>query len=204
MTADETTATRPRGRPGYDRATALRRAIELFNRQGYDATSVNDLARDLGVTKSALYHHFDSKESILGAALDQALDALTRVVAAAEADDQASAYTRLRACVVASVEVLVAHLPEVTLLLRVRGNSPLELAALERRREIDERLARLVRAAVREGSLRDDVDPRLTSRLIFGTVNSLVEWVRPEGPTDAATLGTTVADVVFEGLRRTP
>ena len=57
------------------------------------------------------------------------------------------------------MEVLVAHLPAVTLLLRVRGNSEVELAALERRRESTSKLASLVRAAVDEGSLRADVPP---------------------------------------------
>ena len=61
-------ARRTRGRPGHDRETVLRRAIELFNRQGYDATSISDLASELGVTKSAVYHHFGSKEALLAAA----------------------------------------------------------------------------------------------------------------------------------------
>ncbi len=81
-----------------------------------------------------------------------------------------------------SVEILVDHLPAVTLLLRVRGNSEVELAALERRRVLDDKLAGLVRAAVDEGSLRADIEPELISRLLFGMVNSLVEWYRPDGP----------------------
>ena len=84
-----------------------------------------------------------------------------------------------------SVRVLVEHLPAVTLLLRVRGNSEVELAALRRRREIDDRLAALVSAAAAEGSLRADLPPDLVSRLLFGMVNSLVEWYRPGGPVDA-------------------
>ena len=47
-----------RGRPGYDRDGILAVAVQLFNEQGYDATSVSDLARRLGLAKSALYHHF--------------------------------------------------------------------------------------------------------------------------------------------------
>ena len=69
-------ATPRRGRPGYDAPTVLRRAIEVFNRQGYEATSIGDLARELGVTKSAIYHHVPSKEALLAAALDEALDEL--------------------------------------------------------------------------------------------------------------------------------
>jgi AcrR family transcriptional regulator len=180
----------------------LRRAIALFNRRGYDATSIGDLASDLGVTKSAVYHHFDSKESILAAALDEALEELSGVIDAAEADRDADAHDRLTSAIRASVQILVAHLPAVTLLLRVRGNSPLEQRALQRRRRLDEQLARLVHDAAAEGALRSDVDAELISRLVFGMVNSLVEWVRPDGALDAATLGDTVVSVVVDGLRR--
>ena len=62
-----------RGRPGYDQQTVLRRAVEVFNRQGYDGTSMGDLARELGVGKSALYHHVPGKEALLSQALDEAL-----------------------------------------------------------------------------------------------------------------------------------
>ena len=192
---------RPRGRPGYDRDAVLRRAIALFNRRGYDATSIGDLAGDLGVTKSAVYHHFESKESILAAALDEALEELSGVIDAAEADRHADAHDRLTSAVRASVQVLVAHLPAVTLLLRVRGNSELEQRALQRRRRLDERLARLVQDAADEGTLRNDVDAELISRLVFGMVNSLVEWVRPDGSLDATALGDTVVSVVVNGLR---
>jgi hypothetical protein len=107
----------------------------------------------------------------------------------------------LRAAVRGSVRVLVEHLPAVTLLLRVRGNSEVELAALRRRREIDDRLAALVSAAVAEGSLRADLPPDLVSRLLFGMVNSLVEWYRPGGPVDAGVLADTITTLAFDGLK---
>src|SRR3954468_49805 len=117
-----------RGRPGYDQETVLRRAIELFNRQGYEASSIGDLAKELGLTKSAIYHHVPSKEHLLSAALDEALDGLTAAVeSAAAAAPGTSAYVRLRTVVQESVAILVEHLPAVTLLLRVRGNSEIEL-----------------------------------------------------------------------------
>ena len=193
-------ATPRRGRPGYDAETVLRRAVELFNRQGYDATSIGDLARELGLTKSAIYHHVPSKEALLSAALDESLDGLSAALDAAEAGHGVSALDRLRSAVEGSVLVLAEHLPAVTLLLRVRGNSEVELAALERRRVIDERLADLVREAVAQGALRDDLPPELISRLVFGTVNSLVEWYRPGGPVDPEVLARSVASLVFEGL----
>jgi AcrR family transcriptional regulator len=87
----------------------------------------------------------------------------------------------------------------VTLLLRVRGNSPTELAALARRREFDQLVANLVLQAQRNG----DVDPRLdaavATRLIFGMINSLTEWYRP-GRADRVNLPETVVQLVLTGL----
>lgn len=201
MTTERATGTARRGRPGYDQATVLRRAIELFNTRGYDATSINDLAQDLGVTKSAIFHHVSSKEDLLAAALDEALDGLSRAIdAAAVSHSETSAYERLRATVAESVRILSAHLPAVTLLLRVRGNSAVELDALRRRRVIDEKLAALVAEAADEGALRADLPPDLISRLIFGTVNSLVEWYRPGGVLSPDELAATVTAMAFEGL----
>ncbi|WP_091790214.1 TetR/AcrR family transcriptional regulator [Pedococcus dokdonensis] len=190
-----------RGRPGYDQETVLRRAIELFNEQGYDGTSMGDLARELGFTKSAIYHHVPSKTHLLALALDEALDGLTRAIDEASADVTGrTAYQRLRDVVHRSVEVLVEHQPAVTLLLRVRGNSEVELEALRRRREIDARLAALVTEAIDEGSLRSDVPPALVSRLLFGMVNSLVEWHRAGGGVERAQLSEAITTIAFDGL----
>ena len=187
-----------RGRPGHDQQTVLRVAIDLFNRQGYDATSIGDLARELGLTKSAIYHHVPSKEHLLASAIDDALDALTAALDEVAGLDGLDAGQRLRAGVRRSVTVLVEHLPAVTLLLRVHGNTPVEKAALARRREIDKRLADMVREAVDEGGVRADLDPLLISRLLFGMVNSLVEWVRPD--VDEEFLADAVTALAFDGL----
>jgi AcrR family transcriptional regulator len=190
-----------RGRPGYDQATVLRRAIDLFNRQGYDGTSIGDIAQDLGLTKSAIYHHVPSKEHLLSAALDEALDGLTEAIdAALSAEPGTSAYDRLRTTVQQSVKILIYHLPAVTLLLRVRGNSEVEVAALKRRRVLDEKLAGLVAAAAAEGAVREDIAPDLISRLLFGMVNSLVEWYRPGGAADVDDLASSITAIAFEGL----
>lgn len=194
-----------RGRPGYDQETVLRRAIDLFNERGYDATSVADLARELGLTKSAIFHHVSSKEDLLAAALDEALTGLaTATDAASGAGSDTPAVDRLAATVGESVRILAEHLPAVTLLLRVRGNSAVEQDALRRRRLIDERLAGLVREAAAAGDIRSDIEPELVSRLVFGTVNSLVEWYRPGGPVTPDDLAAAVTSLVFDGLAPRP
>jgi len=189
-----------RGRPGYDRAQVLEIAVALFNEQGYDATSVSDLAARLGLTKSALYHHFDSKEQLLALALDEALTDLEAVFDLPAARDGSPA-ERLEAVLRGAVSVLVNRLPSVTLLLRVRGNSAVERAALERRRAFDHRVADLVAQAQEAGTVRRDIDGAVAARLIFGMVNSIVEWYRPGGALDGERLAHDVVATALDGLR---
>lgn len=197
----QTGAPRRRGRPGYDRETLIERSIEIFNERGYHGTSMDALARELGITKSAIYHHVSSKEDLLEQAIAQGLNQLFAVIDSQDARTEISAEERLRAVIRGSVEVLITYRDSVALLLRVRGTSAAERRALEKRREIDERTRALVEAAIAEGSLRSDIDPGLITRLLFGMVNSLTEWYRPRPDRDAETVADAVATIAFEGLR---
>ena len=189
-----------RGRPGYDQRQILEIAVDVFIQHGYDATSVASLATRLGLSKSALYHHFESKEHLLSVALDEALGGLEGVLDEPGAR-QGGAGERLGYVLRGAVRVLVDRLPFVTLLLRVRGNSDVERQALERRRSFDHEITGMVRAAQQEGTVRGDVDASVATRLLFGMVNSIVEWYRPTGPEGAAELADDVLTVALDGLR---
>ena len=188
------------GRPGHDLESILLAAVRLFTERGYDATSMEDLARALGITKSAIYHHVSSKEELLRLGTGRALDGLFGVAATAEAAG-GRAIDRLEHLVRGSVAVLVAELPFVTLLLRVHGNTGTEREALARRREFDQFTASLVKQAVADGDLRADFDPALTARLLFGLVNSVAEWYRPRPADDGAGLADAICALAFGGLR---
>jgi AcrR family transcriptional regulator len=192
-----------RGRPGYDRDSLLAVAVAAFNERGYEGTGMEELSRRLGISKSAIYHHISGKEELLDLAVGRALDALFAVLDETQLPHP-TATARLEHTVRRSVEVLAAELPYVTLLLRVRGNSAVEQRALERRREFDHRVAALVAEAAAEGGVRDDIDPGLISRLLFGTVNSLVEWYRPDGGLSVGRLSRALAEILFDGLRSRP
>ena len=129
-----------RGRPGYDQQSVLRIAVDVFNRHGYEATSMGILAENLGISKSAIYHHVPSKEDLLRLALEEALGGLEGILAEPGASD------RRRRCPAGiraprTVAVLAERLPFVTLLLRLRGNTEMERDALARRRNFDHRVA---------------------------------------------------------------
>jgi AcrR family transcriptional regulator len=191
-----------RGRPGHDLESVLRGAVKVFNERGYDGTSMEDLSRELGITKSAIYHHVTGKEELLRLAVHRALDGLFAVLDEVSALD-APALARLEELTRRSVLLLVAELPFVTLLLRVRGNTTAERRALARRREFDAAVAGLVAQARDEGDLRPDVDPATIARLLYGMINSVAEWYRPRAgaPSSASDLAETIVAVAFDGLR---
>lgn len=191
-----------RGRPGHDLESVLGGAVKVFNERGYDGTSMEDLSRELGITKSAIYHHVASKEELLRLATGRALDGLFAVLDEISALD-APAIARLEELTRRSVLLLVAELPFVTLLLRVRGNTTVERQALARRRSFDAAVADLVTQARDEGDLRPDVDPVLVARLLYGMINSVVEWYRPRGGRPGE-LADSIVAVAFDGLRIKP
>ena len=134
-------------------------------------------------------------------AVSRALDGLFEILDEEHAR-VGRAVDRLEYVVRRMVEVLTSELPYVTLLLRVRGNTHTERWALERRREFDHQVAELLKAAAADGDVRGDVEVRLATRLVFGMINSIVEWYRPDsrgmGEREVA---DAVAQLVFGGLR---
>jgi AcrR family transcriptional regulator len=167
-------------RPRHDADSLLRVATTVFTERGYDGTSMEDLARASGLSKSSIYHHVEGKEQLLRLALERAVGPL-EAITTEEPARTGPAIERLRYVVRRAVEVLVAELPSVTLLLRVHGNTATERWALDRRRAFDRFVARVVADAAAQGDVRADVEPLVVTRLLFGMVNSLVEWYRPPG-----------------------
>lgn len=188
-------------RSRYDLDALLEVAAQTFTQRGYDGTSMEDLSRATGLSKSSLYHHIDGKEQLLRLALERAVDPLYDV--AREADARSGpAVDRLEHLLRREVGVLVDRLPYVTLLLRVRGNTETERWALTQRRRFDKVVTRLVEDGIAQGGLRADLDAATVTRLVFGMINSLTEWYHPgRGSMTAAELADHVVSVTFTGLR---
>ncbi len=195
----------PVKRDTYTPESLLAVAARVFNERGYDGTSMEHLSKAAGISKSSIYHHVRGKEELLRRAISRALDELFAVLEEPAAT-RGRAVDRLEHVTRRTVEVLMAELPYVTLLLRVRGNTDSERWAMERRRDFDQRVAELLKEAAADGDLRSDVDARLATRLLFGMINSIVEWYRPEraGPhATSAEVADAVVHTAFAGLRTT-
>lgn len=188
-----------RGRPGYSREDIIRAAVREFNTRGYEATSMGTVAKGLGITKSALYHHVSSKEEILELTVAKALHDLREVMETAEGMG-ASAGEQLRVLLRGSVEVLCRDPESVALLLRLRGNSEAENRAMERRRELTRAVVELIAKGQADGTVRDDCPPILLGRMVFGLVNSVAEWYRPTSRFSPEEITRTAEAVLFTGM----
>ena len=111
------------------------------------------------------------------------------------------ALDRLKHVVSRTIEITVKRLPEVALLLRVRGNTETERWILDRRRHFDRLVAKIVDEAQATGELRADIEAGLITRLLFGMLNSITEWYRPGGGLNVDDIITAATRIAFEGLK---
>ena len=161
---------RGRDRAARPAATAARAPYSLeellevvareFLERGYDATSMEDLSRATGRTKSSIYHHVSGKEELLRLAVARAVDALFAVL---DEDGRAAGPRGRRGSSTWSAARRGCSPPSCRTsrcCCACAATPTTERWALGRRRDFDRRLAELVRDAVEEGDLRADLDPR--------------------------------------------
>ncbi|HTV93613.1 MAG TPA: TetR/AcrR family transcriptional regulator [Verrucomicrobiae bacterium] len=183
----------------YDIDSVTDVAFAIFAERGFDAASMEDVARAAGITKASIYHHVPSKEALLARGLDRALAALFGVLDEPDART-GSARERLAHIVRRVAEITMSMRAEVSVLFRVRGNSTTERDAMERRRAFDAIVTELVLEAQAAGEVRADIEAALLVRLAFGMSNSVVEWYRPGGRTPAAEIAAAIEGIAFEGV----
>jgi len=184
-------------RPAYDVESLTDIAVAVFSTRGYDATRMEHIARAANISKSSLYHHVANKEELLGHALRRAVSVFTTILAEPAAQE-GSPSARLEYVLRNTVEAELRYLPEVSLLIRVRGNTVVEREALEERRRFQDRLAELVTEAQAAGEIRGDIDAALFVRLALGMGNSLVDWYRPDGTWSARQIADAVIDLLMK------
>jgi AcrR family transcriptional regulator len=188
-------------RAPYDIETVTSAAVRVFNRHGYEAASMEDVARETGLTKSSLYYHVSGKEELLARALERAFKRLLGVLEEPGARS-GTPLERLRHIVYRGIIITLEFVQEVELLQRVKGNTPTERRAMARRRRFGLEVAALVRQAGAAGQIRTDIDPGLLTRLIFGMGNSITQWYRREGGFTPEQIAGAVSLLIFEGIER--
>jgi AcrR family transcriptional regulator len=183
------TRTRRTRTEGAKRAEILAAATERFGRDGYEDTKWADIAADVGVGPTALYHYFESKEHCLFVIMNDAIDdacARFERVTAAEPDFLralegvlADAF-ELTPLDVQRLRVVVAEHGLINLTRRSRREEEARQAARTRTRDLESAWATFLRRAMDHDAL-PEAEPRLLARALLGLYNSIWQWYRPSG-----------------------
>jgi AcrR family transcriptional regulator len=175
-------------------------ALELFNQNGYDGTSMESIANSLSITKAALYYHAPGgKEQILEHAMRRVMDPLWLSLQEPSAVE-GSGSERLRYVLTRQVELVVNGMPGIAYFLLPVAHHPLRAEVRSRRRAYDAAVRSLLESSLKAGEVRDDLDAAVMLRLILGMVYSINEWYRPGGRLNEAEIRDTVLAIVFRGI----
>jgi AcrR family transcriptional regulator len=180
------------------RGEILHAALRAFRDRGYHATTLDDIARHLGVRKTALYYYFPDKESILYRCHRESLGELDRILA--EARRLPTPRERLRHVIREHVRVMTDTLEGSPLAFEVGAFSARRQAGIIAARDRYERgLRRILGQGIRSGAFRR-VDAKVAVFAILGAINWIARWYRPEGSLHAEELGAQFADHLLRGL----
>jgi len=189
----------PEAANGGRRQHILRVAARVFAEQGYRATSLQDIADLVGVTRPSFYYHFKSKQEILAAIIDAAFDSAERAIDEALAAE-GSAIDQIRDFMRRYIEINTEH-AEVPVLFQSIGE--LQDAAAEaargRRRAIDHKLARLIERGVQDGELASP-SPLIAAYGILGAAYWMHTWYRRGGRFQPQEIADMLSDLLLYGL----
>lgn len=180
-------------------------AALIFREKGYHATSMRDIAQAVELQKGSLYHHVSSKQEILLALLDRALDLIIIEMEEVAALDLPPA-AKLRQAMQTYLTFLTEHLSlSSVLLLEHRSLEPeYHQAHIPRRDQVEAIWRSMIENGIKEGVFHT-VDPAHTTRGLLGILNWTVTWYRPDGPLEPVEIAEQYADFVLSGLlKRTP
>lgn len=178
---------------GLSRQALLTTAAELFARKGYRATTLDDIASELGLKKASLYHYIDSKDDLLAAIYTEIFDRIEAAVAPL-ASLPLPVDERLRRMIHAHLAVVSAELPSLSVVFSEESELPEELQRRIRRRKRshDALFEAVIADGQRDGVFRPG-PARLKVVALLGMCNWIYKWLRPEAA-DPATVEEIAAE----------
>ena len=186
------------------RQEILRTAARLFQQQGYDGASMNDIAAALKLSKGGLYHHFKSKDEILFDLMNQAMDITEdRVIKVARGISDPE--ERLRAVIRLHIGVVLSQSDwEITVMLHENHPlaPPLRKRINGRKKDYIHFVENLVAEVQRKRKAQATVNPRAAAFALLGMINWIYQWYKPQGTLQEEQLASQYTEIFFSGAFR--
>jgi AcrR family transcriptional regulator len=184
------------------REELLQIAAQLFATKGFKNTTVRDIADAAGILSGSLYHHFDSKESMVDEILSTFQDELFGKYAEILAGDD-DPRAKLEAVVRVSFEAIDQHNNEVAIYqndANYLGTFDRFAYLADRNQQLREVWMTLLNEGVRSGALRRDLDVELVYRFIRDTVWVAVRWYRPGAKLSHHDVADQYLTILLDGI----
>lgn len=189
----------------------LEAAGETFAAKGYEATTIRDIAKAVGMLGGSLYYYIDTKEDLLYALIDDFHRVGMEGVAAAEAEAVAAGHAGdplavLRAVCARHAEINASSRTLSAVFYNNFGHLGDERKQhiVDSRRRHQHRIEELVEACQQAGEIRADIDPRVTALAMLSLLNATNTWYHPEKDHSARPIGEFLASILIEGLATRP
>jgi len=197
---------RRRGRSRNADATAatrvdiLKAAAKSFRRLGYHGATVEQIAAALQMKKGNLYYYYRNKEEILFACHQYSLDQLTQLLDEVNRSELGPD-EKLRRLIAAFVHTILDELHGTALFLDLEALGPAHLKTVIARRDRFERgVRRILEDGIESGRFASG-NPKLLAFVLFGAVNWIPRWFKPEGPASSQQIADLFADFFIRGLQ---
>ncbi|MEX2195930.1 MAG: TetR/AcrR family transcriptional regulator [Thermoleophilaceae bacterium] len=178
-------------------------AAKLFRDRGYDATSMQEIADEVGILKGSVYHYVSTKEDLLWMIVEAPLRELVDGARAILGDLSKPMAERMRETIRLHCESFERHHPHMFVITREYG----ETLSDARREEIsalrDEYYSiwkKAITSGKRSGEVRSDIDTAVTIEAILGMVNWMFRWFKPGGRLTAASVADEFANLLERGI----
>ena len=175
-------------------------AQNLFRTNGYAATSMRDLAKEVGIEPASLYSHVKSKEALLQKICfriaDEFFDALQKIL-----KKELSAQEKLSKAINAHVSVILNNLDATTVFFHewkhLSKPSLSEFKSL--RNKYEKQFRSIIESGIESGEF-DDVDAHVSIKLLFAMMNSIYEWYNPKGKLKQKDIVENIVETFIYGV----
>jgi AcrR family transcriptional regulator len=192
-------ATERRAEREQKREAVLRAAVRMFNAQGFHATSLDDVAASLGVSKPTIYHYLGNKDQVLLECVTRGVEQL-RAAADAARGEAGTGLDRLRRFLTRYAEIMMDDFGRCVIRTadeQLSAESAARFRALKR--EIDKAMQGLLAEGMADGSIETG-DVTLTGFTLAGALNWPARWHKPDGRLSAEEAASQMVDILTRGL----
>jgi AcrR family transcriptional regulator len=192
-------------RLNHRRAQILEKAAQLFRVKGYEATSMSDIADEVGITKAGLYYFVESKEHLLYLITDYGLDLLDETVVHPLEGIQ-DPREHLEELIRLHVHMLLTRPREVTIILHERTalTGVYRDKILQRKKRYIDYVRRLMIQLQKRGDARRELDATAATFFLLGALNWIYQWYKADGRLSEEQLNRELIELFSRGFLEPP